>query len=158
MAFLYEKMDTLREAEASAELPPYIPGYLNPNFELRPYQKEAFENFITYFEGKLRQRPSQVLFHMATGSGKTLIMAGLMLYLYKCGYRNFLFFVNLSNIVEKTKVNFKDATSSKYLFTDDIVLDGERVLIQEVTNFQYSDPDKSISVFPLRRVFIWICG
>ena len=54
----------------------------------------------------------------------------------------FLFFVNLSNIVEKTKVNFKDATSSKYLFTDDIVLDGERVLIQEVTNFQYSDPDK----------------
>jgi type III restriction enzyme len=142
MAFLYEKMDTLREAEASAELPPYIPGNLNPNFELRPYQKEAFENFITYFEGKLRQRPSQVLFHMATGSGKTLIMAGLMLYLYKCGYRNFLFFVNLSNIVEKTKVNFKDATSSKYLFTDDIVLDGERVLIQEVTNFQYSDPDK----------------
>ncbi len=40
---------------------------------------------------------------MATGSGKTLIMAGLMLYLYKQGYRNFLFFVNLSNIVEKNE-------------------------------------------------------
>lgn len=142
MAFLYEKVDALREAGVNAELPSYIPGNLNPNFELRPYQKEAFENFITYFEGKLRQRPSQVLFHMATGSGKTLIMAGLMLYLYKQGYRNFLFFVNLSNIVEKTKMNFKDATSTKYLFADDIVLDGERIAIQEVTNFQYSDPEK----------------
>ena len=142
MAFLYEKIDALREAGVNAELPTYIPENLNPNFELRPYQKEAFENFITYFEGKLRQRPSQVLFHMATGSGKTLIMAGLMLYLYKQGYRNFLFFVNLSNIVEKTKINFKDATSTKYLFADEIVLDGERIAIQEVTNFQYSDPEK----------------
>jgi len=142
MAFLYEKMDALREAGVNAELPSYIPENLNPNFELRPYQKEAFENFITYFEGRLRQRPSQVLFHMATGSGKTLIMAGLMLYLYKQGYRNFLFFVNLSNIVEKTKVNFEDATSTKYLFADEIVLDGDRVTIQEVTNFQYSDPAK----------------
>lgn len=142
MAFLYEKIDALREAGVNAELPTYIPENLNPNFELRPYQKEAFENFITYFEGKLRQRPSQVLFHMATGSGKTLIMAGLMLYLYKQGYRNFLFFVNLSNIVEKTKMNFKDATSTKYLFADEIVLDGERIEIQEVTNFQYSDPEK----------------
>lgn len=142
MAFLYEKMDALREAGVNAELPSYIPENLNQNFELRPYQKEAFENFITYFEGKLRQRPSQVLFHMATGSGKTLIMAGLMLYLYKQGYRNFLFFVNLSNIVEKTKVNFEDATSTKYLFADEIVLDGDRVTIQEVTNFQYSDPAK----------------
>jgi type III restriction enzyme len=142
MAFLYEKIDALREAGVNAELPTYISENLNPNFELRPYQKEAFENFITYFEGKLRQRPSQVLFHMATGSGKTLIMAGLMLYLYKQGYRNFLFFVNLSNIVEKTKMNFKDATSTKYLFADEIVLDGERIAIQEVTNFQYSDPEK----------------
>lgn len=142
MAFLYEKVDALREAGVNAELPSYIPENLNPNFELRPYQKEAFENFITYFEGKLCQRPSQVLFHMATGSGKTLIMAGLMLYLYKQGYRNFLFFVNLSNIVEKTKMNFKDATSTKYLFADEIVLDGERIAIQEVTNFQYSDPEK----------------
>lgn len=142
MAFLYEKMNTLREAGASAELPSYISKNLNPNFELRRYQREAFENFITYFEGKLCQKPAQVLFHMATGSGKTLIMAGLMLYLYKKGYRNFLFFVNLSNIVEKTKVNFEDATSSKYLFADEIVLDGEKISIHEVTNFQYSDPEK----------------
>lgn len=86
MAFLYEKIDALREYGSSAVLPSYIPENLNPNFELRPYQKQAFENFITHFESSNRPKPTQVLFHMATGSGKTLIMAGLMLYLYKSGF------------------------------------------------------------------------
>ena len=141
MAFLYEKIDALREYGSSATLPSYIPENLNPNFELRPYQKQAFENFITYFESNNRPKPTQVLFHMATGSGKTLIMAGLMLYLYKQGYRNFLFFVNLSNIVEKTRENFRNPMSSKYLFSEDIVLDGERIRINQVDNFQYADED-----------------
>ena len=139
--FLYQKLDTIREIGATASVPNYISENLNPNFELRPYQITAFENFITYYEGRLRQKPTQVLFHMATGSGKTLIMAGLMLYLYKKGYRNFLFFVNLSNIVEKTKDNFNNHTSSKYLFADEIVLDGEHIRIQEVSNFQNSSDD-----------------
>jgi type III restriction enzyme len=43
---------------------------------------------------------------MATGSGKTVMMAGLILYLYERGYRKFLFFVNRGQIVEKTKDNF----------------------------------------------------
>ena len=141
MAFLYEKIDVLRENGYTAELPAYIPENLNPNFELRPYQKMAFENFITHYENRNCPKPTQVLFHMATGSGKTLIMAGLMLYLYKQGYRNFLFFVNLSNIVEKTKENFLNATSSKYLFADEIVLDGEHIRINQVDNFQYADQD-----------------
>lgn len=141
MPFLYEKLDALREAGENATMPSYIKQNLNQNLVLRPYQIAAFENFITYYEGKLCQKPTQVLFHMATGSGKTLMMAGLMLYLYKKGYRNFLFFVNLSNIIEKTKVNFLDASSSKYLFNNEIVLDGERIHVQEVSNFQYSNPD-----------------
>lgn len=141
MAFLYEKIDALREYGSSAALPSYIPENLNPSFELRPYQKQAFENFITHFESSNHPKPTQVLFHMATGSGKTLIMAGLMLYLYKQGYRNFLFFVNLSNIVEKTRENFRNPASAKYLFADEIVLDGERVRINQVDNFQYADRD-----------------
>ena len=145
MAFLYEKIDALREYGSSATFPSYIPENLNPNFELRPYQKQAFENFITYFESNNRPKPTQVLFHMATGSGKTLIMAGLMLYLYKQGYRNFLFFVNLSNIVEKTRENFRNPMSSKYLFAEDIVLDGERIRINQVDNFQYAD-DEAINI------------
>ena len=75
---------------------------------LRPYQEECFRNFLMYisneFDGK-QERP-HLLFHMATGSGKTLIMAGAMLYLFGQGYRNFLFFVDSTNIVEKTKDNF----------------------------------------------------
>lgn len=141
MAFLYEKLDALREYGSAAVLPSYIPENLNPNFELRPYQKQAFENFITHFESSNRPKPTQVLFHMATGSGKTLIMAGLMLYLYKQGYRNFLFFVNLSNIVDKTRENFRNPASSKYLFADEIVLDGEHIRINQVDNFQYVDQD-----------------
>lgn len=66
-------------------------------------------------------------------------MAGMMLYLYKKGYRNFLFFVNLSNIVKKTKENFLNSTSSKYLFTEEIRIAGERIPVKEVSNFQNTD-------------------
>ena len=142
MPFLYEQLDTLREFGSYTEIPPYIQENVNQRFELRPYQIGAFENFITYFENeKMCRKPTQTLFHMATGSGKTMIMAGLMLYLYKKGYRNFLFFVNMSNIVNKTRENFLNALSSKYLFADEIRLNGERVQIKEVSNFQYSDDD-----------------
>lgn len=140
MPFLFEKIDTLKEVGYYSELPQYIKENLNPDFELRPYQEAAFCNYITYFENpKIRQKPTQTLFHMATGSGKTLIMAGLMLYLYKQGYRNFLFFVNLSNIVRKTKENFLTQTSSKYLFAENLILDGDRIKVKEVSNFQNAD-------------------
>lgn len=140
MPFLFEKIDTLKEVGYYSELPQYIKENLNPDFELRPCQEAAFCNYITYFENpKIRQKPTQTLFHMATGSGKTLIMAGLMLYLYKQGYRNFLFFVNLSNIVRKTKENFLTQTSSKYLFAENLIIDGERIKVKEVSNFQNTD-------------------
>lgn len=141
MAFLHEKIDVLRENGYASDMPTYIPDNINPAFELRPYQITAFENFITHFESPKCPHPTQVLFHMATGSGKTLIMAGLMLYLYRKGYRNFLFFVNLSTIVKKTEDNFLNAASSKYLFAEEIVLDGERIAIKKVSNFQSADPD-----------------
>ncbi|MBE7052790.1 MAG: methylase [Ruminococcaceae bacterium] len=140
MPFLYEQLDTLRDFGSFSEIPSYIQENISSRFELRPYQIGAFENFINYFENdKMCRKPTQTLFHMATGSGKTMIMAGLMLYLYKKGYRNFLFFVNLSNIVNKTKDNFLNANSSKYLFAEEVRIDGERVPIKEVSNFQYAD-------------------
>lgn len=140
MSFLYEQLDILRNFGSYTEIPSYIKENVNPSFILRPYQINAFENFITYFENdKMCRKPTQTLFHMATGSGKTMIMAGLMLYLYKKGYRDFLFFVNLSNIVKKTKENFLNSISSKYLFADEIRIAGERVFIKEVNNFQNTD-------------------
>ncbi len=139
MMFLFERINGNREdyPDTYKELPEYIAQNLNPAFELRPYQTDAFRNFITFYENdRMRPNPTQVLFHMATGSGKTLIMAGLIIYLYKRGYRNFLFFVNLDNIVKKTKDNFLNATSAKYLFADEITIDGEKIRINEVNNFQ----------------------
>lgn len=146
MQFLYEQLDVLRNYGDDVEIPRCIPDNLNPSFELRPYQIKAFKNFITYFENdRFCKKPTQTLFHMATGSGKTLIMAGLILYLYKKGYRNFLFFVNLSNIVNKTKDNFLNKRSGKYLFADEIRINGERVAINEVDNFQ-STIENSINI------------
>lgn len=145
MTFLYQKLESLREFGNINELPDYIATNLNQEIELRPYQRAAFENYITWFESDKRPYPIQNLFHMSTGSGKTLIMAGLILYLYKKGYRNFLFFVNLSTIVEKTKDNFLNSKSSKYLFSKDICIDGERVFVREVKNFQNSD-ERSINI------------
>lgn len=139
--FLYQEMDAVRDFGGAAKMPPHIVENLNPTFELRPYQVNAFRNFITFFESGRRPNPTQVLFHMATGSGKTLIMAGLIIDLYKRGYRNFLFFVNLNNIVQKTKVNFLDAASPKYLFADEIVIEGEIIRINEVSNFQWCNSD-----------------
>lgn len=146
MGFLYEELETARKYTAFP-LPDMIKPNLNPAFEMRPYQERAFENFAFWFEDTKnpRPRPSQVLFHMATGSGKTLIMAGLMLYLYKKGYRDFLFFVNLSNIVQKTKENFLNAKSRKFLFAKEINIGGEVIPVKEVGNFQDSDP-KAINI------------
>lgn len=69
------------------------------------------------------------------GSGKTVIMAGLILYLYTKGYRNFLFFVNQTNILEKTKENFLNNLSNKYLFSKEIEYLGDKVKINAVDNF-----------------------
>ena len=136
--FLYEKLDVSREIGAIKEIPNFLKQGLSKRIELREYQKEAFENFITYFENEKLNKNKQVhtLFHMATGSGKTVIMAGLILYLYEKGYRNFLFFVNQTNILEKTKDNFINVLSNKYLFNEDLNYLGEKVKINVVDNFQ----------------------
>ena len=136
--FLYEKLDVSREIGAIKEIPNFLKQGLSKRIELREYQKEAFENFITYFENEKLNKNKQIhtLFHMATGSGKTVIMAGLILYLYEKGYRNFLFFVNQTNILEKTKDNFINVLSNKYLFNEDLNYLGEKVKINVVDNFQ----------------------
>lgn len=138
--FLYEQLDGARSVGAAigGDIPDVITNNLNPIFGVRDYQKEAFARFFhcynTPFAGK--ETPLQLLFNMATGSGKTLIMAGLMLYLYERGYRHFLFFVNSTNIIEKTKDNFLNDASKKYLFNKEIIIGGRRVYVRPVDNFE----------------------
>lgn len=131
-------------------IPGCIAGNLNPDFLLRPYQLEAFGRFKYYMESypsRPQDTPTKILFHMATGSGKTLIMAGLILYLYAQGYRNFLFFVNSTNIIEKTRDNFLNAIASKYLFSESIQINNQSIRIREVDNFQAANPDDINIVF-----------
>lgn len=127
-----------------------IPDCISKNLKdkMRPYQREAFQRFITFcendFNGK-QNRPYHLLFNMATGSGKTMIMAGAMLYLYEQGYRNFLFFVNSNNIIQKTKDNFLNANTGKYLFAEKIIFGGNEIAVHEVETFDESD-DKNINI------------
>jgi len=110
---------------------------LNPAFELREYQKEALGRFDFYIkEFRQKKLPIHLLYNMATGSGKTLIMAANILFLYQRGYRNFIFFVNSTNIIEKTRDNFLSLLSPKYLFAEKIKFGTKEVPVREVQNFE----------------------
>ena len=134
---LEQELSVVKKLEQLPEVTKGMKDNLNPLFQLRLYQIEAFSRFIYYFNSSTyRQKPTQLLFHMATGSGKTLIMAGTILYLYEQGYRNFIFFVNSTNIINKTRDNFLNFLSSKYLFSENITFGEKQIKIKEVENFQ----------------------
>ncbi|MDU9803724.1 DEAD/DEAH box helicase family protein [Helicobacter pylori] len=104
--------------------------------ELRDYQKQAIYNYLE----KRQSHPTQkhFMFEMATGSGKTLVMAALILECCKHGYQNFIFFVNSASILEKTKLNFTDSASSKYLFSENININDENIEIKSINNLNES--------------------
>ncbi|WP_000600831.1 DEAD/DEAH box helicase family protein [Helicobacter pylori] len=116
------------------ELPTHITSNLKK--ELRDYQKQAIYSYLE----KRQSNPTQkhFMFEMATGSGKTLVMAGLILECYKQGYQNFIFFVNSASILEKTKLNFTDSASSKYLFSENININDENTEIKSINNLNES--------------------
>lgn len=135
--FLYEKLDVAKEFGMNVDFPEIIKSGLSKKISLRKYQIDAFTNFALYFDNDGLRKNKQVhtLFHMATGSGKTVIMAGLILYLYTKGYKKFLFFVNQTNVLEKTIDNFINPLSNKYLFNDVVEYLGKNVKIKRVENF-----------------------
>src|SRR5690625_4009622 len=103
------------------------------------YYQDAALRFFHYAQTDASFRfrnVNHVLFNMATGSGKTDLMAGLILYLYQeHGYQNFLFLVNTNGVLSKTIDNLTNQGSEKYLYTPDIEIDGERVEIRQVETF-----------------------
>jgi type III restriction enzyme len=143
MEFLYKKLDLLEEMSHIPEVVfSEIEDNLSTKFPIRDYQNRCFVRFDYILKNSQitkQVKPYHLLFNMATGSGKTLIMAGLILYLYQKGIRNFLFFVHNNNILEKTKDNFLNKSSSKYLFKNEIVIGGKRVFVKQVNNFDNSD-------------------
>lgn len=135
---LYQEIDDAFKYISAPDVPSLIRDNLAQHIQLREYQEKAFQHFLTYYEND--NKHIHTLFHMATGSGKTIIMAGLILYLYSKGYRNFLFFVNRTSIIAKTRENFLNTKSNKYLFSDEIQYLGNKIRIKEVDNFQSTSP------------------
>ncbi|WP_216635441.1 DEAD/DEAH box helicase family protein [Moraxella nonliquefaciens] len=121
-----------------------MPEFMSKNlkYDFFEWQKSALENFLIFDRTSelddfpdLKNKPTHLLFNMATGAGKTMMMAALILYYFEKGYRHFLFFVNQNNIVDKTENNFIGPTHAKFLFTEKI-LQGDTVIpIRKVETF-----------------------
>ncbi|MEE6132835.1 DEAD/DEAH box helicase family protein [Priestia sp. GS2] len=131
------------------EIPPEVPDYIYANLShnLRPYQEEALRYFMyTQQSDAANISFNHLLFHMATGSGKTLMLAATILYLFKeKGHQNFVFFVNSDAIIKKTFDNLTNIASPKYLFNPEgIVIDGTTVSIQVVDVFPAFPADHTI--------------
>ena len=121
-------------------LPRYITDNIHPSKKLRKYQEEAVKHFIWYWEQGEVERCKSLLFNMATGTGKTLVMACCMLYLYEQGYRNFIFLVHQVQILSQARRNFTEYKFEKYLFhPDKISFYGREVRTREITTFEESN-------------------
>jgi len=123
---------------------PKIPSYIleNLKYTLWTWQKKALELFLTNDELRNKEslvEPNHLMFNMATGTGKTMLMAALILYYYKKGYRHFIFFVNQNNIVDKTENNFINKNHTKYLFCQNIVIDDKKINIRKAETFDDTD-------------------
>ncbi|MBJ5965482.1 DEAD/DEAH box helicase family protein, partial [Salmonella enterica subsp. enterica serovar Derby] len=121
---------------------------------LRPYQHGALR-YLHYTQRKrddalLHYR--HLLFHMATGAGKTMVMAGTILYLFKeLGYQNFIFFVHTDAIIQKTRENLLNPQSPKYLFSHELEIDGEKITIAPVDIFP-SVPERNTIYLKLSTI------
>lgn len=129
---------------------PKIPKSITENIKqpLREYQVGALENFIFYMSNKKHKDipHKHLLFHMATGSGKTNIIASSILYLYELGYRDFIFFVNTNNIIAKTKENLVNRYSAKYLFKEKILIQNAEVNVNLIEDTFDSAKKESINI------------
>lgn len=156
---LFEDIESKKEIldEEQYNIPSYITD--NLRYPLYKWQRRALENFlvneITREKKKSKgekQNPNHLMFNMATGSGKTLVMAALILYYYKQGFRNFIFFVNQNAILGKTQANFINGSHNKYLFKENIVIDGKRICIREVDVFSNSNDDIQIKFTTIQKL------
>jgi len=146
---LYEEVKELNESLFNDQSAWDTPAYIKENMvhTFRYYQDAALRFFhYSQVANEFRFRNvNHVLFNMATGSGKTDLMAGLILYLYQeHGYQNFLFLVNTNGVLSKTIDNLTNQASEKYLYTPNIEIDGERVEIRQVSTFPKTQSNNTI--------------
>ena len=153
MAELHEQIKNAIEfGTPKPEIPDYIKSNLKYSFF--DWQEEAFQ-YMLLNENKIKEKnkPTHLMFNMATGTGKTLVMASLILHYYKKGYRKFIFFVNQKNIIYKTENNFIDTNHNKYLFSDQIVIDDETINIKKVEVFSKSNEGVEIKLTTIQQLY-----
>lgn len=148
---LYDEVKELNESLFNEQLAWETPEYITNNMvhAFRYYQDAALRFFhYSQVANEFRFRNvNHVLFNMATGSGKTDLMAGLILYLYQeHGYQNFLFLVNTNGVLNKTIDNLTNVASEKYLYTPQIEIDGERIEIRHVETFPKTQSKNTIYI------------
>ena len=135
--FLFNKIENDPDYQTWAKsyvVPEYITDNLHPTKTLRAYQEKALKHFIWLYEHD-RANAKHLLFNMATGTGKTLVMAGVVLYLYEKGYRNFLFLVHQIQIKDQAVKNFTDYKFEKCLFNPKgIKINGQKVDVKAISN------------------------
>jgi len=153
---LYEELIELDEdifqSAKAFEHPEYIERNLVHTY--RDYQEDA----LRFFHYAKTANPfeyrniNHVLFNMATGSGKTDLMAGLILYLFEeHNYQNFLFIVNTKSVLNKTIDNLLNRSSDKYLYNHPLEINGKRVHFEQVNQFP-KEPRENIIYLKLDTV------
>lgn len=139
--------------------PDFYPTYITNNLKhvLRDYQKFSIRNLLIMIRARNPKNTelhnvlnefsdtNQFLFRMATGSGKTDIMAASILALYKeLGIQRFLFTTNLKSVLRKTVDNLLNINSPKYLFSSRINIDGYPLRVIQVDDnedFPINEPN-----------------
>jgi len=139
--------------------------------EFRDYQKQALAAFDFFqkaqrdqyaFKDELYEREFAdgtipfYGFEMATGSGKTLLIGALILYLYKeYGYKNFLIITPGTTIYDKTISNF-DMMSTKRVFSSVMdlkynVVTGDN-FTDKSSNYE-DDANFTVFIFNIQKFF-----
>lgn len=147
-----KQVDELGLLQDTYQTPEYIQNNLRAT--LRPYQDGALR--CLHYTQRNKEVASlhyrHLLFHMATGAGKTLVMAGSILYLFKeYGYQNFIFFVHTDAIIQKTRENMLNPDSPKYLFSQKLEIEGECIAIVPVEVFP-SVPERNTIYLKLSTI------
>lgn len=136
------------------DVPEYITDNLHPDKKLREYQINAVKHFIWLYEQD-RARAKHLLFNMATGTGKTLVMAACVLYLYDKGYRNFIFLVHRDQILKQAEKNFTDYKFEKYLFNPaGVRINGRRVGIGIIQSIADTSRDEINFLFVSQQTLV----
>ncbi len=135
---------------------PEIPKDISENlkYDFFDWQREAFQ-YLLLNEKRIEdvKEPTHLMFNMATGTGKTLVMASCVLHYYRKGYRKFIFFVNQKNIIYKTENNFIDSNHNKYLFADKIVIDDNTINIKKVETFSKNNEGIEIKLTTIQQLY-----